>query len=528
MNLRVPAVALPLLVFVVAWLALSPYHTHLTASVEADFPHYAEQAVTRARDVRWNGFIPCGYPWLLARASAGDGDMFLAGRILSATGAAAVVALAYLIARSALTARAAAFVGTAVALNWLALQNGLLAGTDALWAALALAAVYLADVARSRGSLAMFAAAGCVLGLSYDLRYATLAVAAAVVLLASFDAPGIPLMRRGAAAGALVAGIVVGALPQLAIALRDTGNPLANHQAKNVWFGMHGEQDWILNWDRVPDDISLRDVVLAGPAEFLLHVARNAGQFVAQCVTAPFGYQPAVLMERPAAAAVCLAMAGVPVAFGWSRGTPRAALALWDEARRSVTFRLWAGAALAYGLAVSTTFWTPRFFLFVLPLAVIAAAIVARRVLWPVLGTKALAARAILIAFLVLLASHSVATWSQLLRVNQQPIDEVGTALAAGGLAPDDAVVTTTLQHYDVSLPFSFVQLSSTVRDFEDLQQALAVARAKAFLYEESRGPHGSYWSQLDALFDDPRSVPFLEPLYVRSSYPRLIVFRAL
>src|SRR6185295_3707656 len=82
----------------------------------------------------------------------------------------------------------------------------------------------------------------------------------------------------------------------------------------------------------------------------------------------------------------------------------------------------------------------------------------------------------------VLLAAHSVDAWTTLLRTCQQPIDEVGTALAAAGAHASDVVASTVGGHYEDELPqFDFAYLPLAVQDFEDLQLALARARASFF-----------------------------------------------
>ena len=98
-RLSLPAWVLPLALFCGLWLALNPAHETLTASVEADFPVYLSHARVPTGDVSWDGFVPVGYPRLLAWAGALVDDGFRAAVALSFLGGALVVWLTYLLAR---------------------------------------------------------------------------------------------------------------------------------------------------------------------------------------------------------------------------------------------------------------------------------------------------------------------------------------------------------------------------------------------------------------------------------------------
>ena len=63
-------------------------------------------------------------------------------------------------------------------------------------------------------------------------------------------------------------GFALAALPQFAVNIRDTSNPLYSQQAKNIWLAVYGNSDWA-NWGRAPNDIGLAEVVLADPPRFL-------------------------------------------------------------------------------------------------------------------------------------------------------------------------------------------------------------------------------------------------------------------
>jgi hypothetical protein len=59
----------------------------------------------------------------------------------------------------------------------------------------------------------------------------------------------------------------IAAAPQVVVNLRDTGQPLYNQQAKNVWLAVYGDSDWG-RWNEVSNDVSLTDVILEDPGRF--------------------------------------------------------------------------------------------------------------------------------------------------------------------------------------------------------------------------------------------------------------------
>jgi hypothetical protein len=59
----------------------------------------------------------------------------------------------------------------------------------------------------------------------------------------------------------------IAAAPQMIVNLRDTGQPLYNQQAKNVWLAVYGDSDWG-RWNEVSNDVSLTDVILEDPGRF--------------------------------------------------------------------------------------------------------------------------------------------------------------------------------------------------------------------------------------------------------------------
>jgi 4-amino-4-deoxy-L-arabinose transferase-like glycosyltransferase len=67
--------------------------------------------------------------------------------------------------------------------------------------------------------------------------------------------------------------------PQLYVNLRDTGNPLFNQQAKNVWQAVFGAGDWG-RWAATANDITLGRVIAQDPARFVANWWANVRGYV--------------------------------------------------------------------------------------------------------------------------------------------------------------------------------------------------------------------------------------------------------
>jgi hypothetical protein len=159
------------------------------------------------------------------------------------------------------------------------------------------------------------------------------------------------LRRRAGHAAALLAAAIATSSPQLVLAWRDAGSPFASHQAKNVWFGLHGRRDWTLHWDGAPDDVSLLDVVGQSPWAFLAHLSANLGHFALQCVTWPFGVAPEAIGERARLALGPALLAAAALFLGWDRGAAGRLREVVRRAAGSAHARLCAAATIAYAAA---------------------------------------------------------------------------------------------------------------------------------------------------------------------------------
>ena len=247
---------------------------HVTLSVpgvEKDFRVFATRAVDLALVMRADGFYNLGYPfliWLFAPLTAGN--PFLAARLIAALAGMLMLGATWWLARCLLGRGPALAALVVLGLNPFVVQYALYVGSDMPFAALCTLALALLASHRIRGSLWLAALAGGVAGCAFLVRHPG-------ILLLPFGVFAFLWMRHEAreARGkpstfhALVFAFAfsIAAAPQVVVNLRDTGQPLYNQQAKNVWLAVYGDSDWG-RWNEVSNDVSLTDVILEDPGRF--------------------------------------------------------------------------------------------------------------------------------------------------------------------------------------------------------------------------------------------------------------------
>jgi 4-amino-4-deoxy-L-arabinose transferase-like glycosyltransferase len=247
---------------------------HVTLSVpgvEKDFRVFATRAVDLALVMRADGFYNLGYPfliWLFAPLTAGN--PFLAARLIAALAGMLMLGATWWLARCLLGRGPALAALVVLGLNPFVVQYALYVGSDMPFAALCTLALALLASHRIRGSLWLAALAGGVAGCAFLVRHPG-------ILLLPFGVFAFLWMRHEAreARGkpstfhALVFAFAfsIAAAPQVIVNLRDTGQPLYNQQAKNVWLAVYGDSDWG-RWNEVSNDVSLTDVILEDPGRF--------------------------------------------------------------------------------------------------------------------------------------------------------------------------------------------------------------------------------------------------------------------
>lgn len=139
---------------------------------------------------------------------------------------------------------------------------------------------------------------GIILGLAYLVRYTALILAP--IFLLYFVMRQFPNSRRLANeilwfGGGFLCVTAIQWIPSLLI----TGQPFFNTQAQNVWFGIYGQSDWVGNWDDVPPDINLLQIVALDPVTFLAHWGRQLQTVITQQVLWPLPLQIAWLVAVP-------------------------------------------------------------------------------------------------------------------------------------------------------------------------------------------------------------------------------------
>jgi hypothetical protein len=294
-------------------LAAQDHVTLAVPGVEKDFRVFATRAVDLALVLRADGFYNLGYPfliWLFAPLTAGN--PFLAARLIAALAGMLMLGATWWLARCLLGRGPALAALVVLGLNPFVVQYALYVGSDMPFAALCTLALALLASHRIRGSLWLAALAGGVAGCAFLVRHPgvlLLPFGVFVLLWMRHEAreargkPSTLKVERSTSnvqpstfnlqpsafnlqpstfnlqpstfnlqpstfhALAFAFAFSIAAAPQVVVNIRDTGQPLYNQQAKNVWLAVYGDSDWG-RWNEVSNDVSLTDVILEDPGRF--------------------------------------------------------------------------------------------------------------------------------------------------------------------------------------------------------------------------------------------------------------------
>jgi 4-amino-4-deoxy-L-arabinose transferase-like glycosyltransferase len=484
---------------VVLWLGavLLAAQQHVTLSipgVERDFRVFATRTVGPAEIFRADGFYNFGYPLLLWLVQPLTSDnAFLAARLLAALCGALLLLASYGLARgllatlpgaSPLDVRLGALLALlALAYSPLVVQHALYVGSDmplaacvALALALLLAGMGAASPPRRAALLVLAGMAG---GCAFLMRHPGLTLLPWGVLCCLLL---LPRAHGWRAALCFAGGLLLVAAPQLTINTLETGQPLYNQQAKNVWLAVYGNIDW-RRWGEVSNSVSLLDLLLRDPARFLGNWWSNLLAFIGTGAENTGEFGRALHLRLLSWPANWLAVLGLA---GWL------ALALRGH-RNGAQVALLAYIAL-YAPAIAMAFVLPRFFL---PLAPIYAAAAGWLVVWALRHLRPMPelarVRGLLLALLLLLAlvSSGFASGTRLV-LEHQPADEVAAVrLTLAHLQPGERVLTRVPAEVPLAKYSALAHRALPWPTTRNTAAVLADARANGaayLLWDERRG----------------------------------------
>jgi hypothetical protein len=195
-------------------------------------------------------------------------NTFLAGSLISALSAGAVIGLTYPLARYFLSSRFALLAQLLVALDTLVIDNGIFVSTDALFAALSLAIVLvilLQYYHRSWNEPKLLALLGVLFGLAYITRYTS--VFLFPVILLSIWQNSDSMSVRWRRIGVVVVTSVLVACPWLVYNTIHNGSPFANENWRNFALALYGNGDYTLSFLEKTHYHGYLDIIREHPAD---------------------------------------------------------------------------------------------------------------------------------------------------------------------------------------------------------------------------------------------------------------------
>ncbi len=423
LSTRWPQWATPWLTvaIVVIWMgALVPaMQAHVTLArpgVENDFRVFATRD-TLSAIFQADGFYNLGYPLLLwlVRPLTHD-NPFLAARLIALVAGGVLIGAGYWLARCLLAPAPSLLAAGFLALSGMVTQYSLLVGSDMPFAALMTLAVAVTLRVNTRTHAAMVLFGGLLAGAAFLIRHPGLIL---------FLWGGITLWYTAGWRMAIVfgTGFILAASPQLTVNILQTGQPLFNQQAKNIWLAVYANTDWG-RWDEVPNSIGLLEVIGRDPLRFLFNWVRNVIGFIGAGAEDVSEFGRADQLRLLGWPVNWLAIGGLVIAswLAWYRRADRRWLALTSLIG-------------VYVAVIATAFILPRFFLPLAPLYAVAAAW-AMQQLWK-------SQRQLLIATLIIGVVLSVGPGAAVQAVlSAQPADEVAAV----------ALVRRSLPEYGVNV----------------------------------------------------------------------------
>jgi hypothetical protein len=244
------------------------------------FIHRAESlSLHHAAD--WvDGYYPLGYPLLLRTVFCIVKDYELAGRIISFFSGVAGLFLICAIGSVTFDRRTGILALAFGATNPTYLRMATMSGTDSLAATLMLFGLLAVCFYSTYNRRKWLVASGLLLGAAYLVRYTALVMMPAVIAwLLVRPKNDSTLKEKLAEALIITSAFVVAAAPQLILSAMETGNPLYNHQASNVYISVLAHGDW-RKWPEAAQVTRFSQILLLHPGAFARNWLSNIKDFV--------------------------------------------------------------------------------------------------------------------------------------------------------------------------------------------------------------------------------------------------------
>jgi 4-amino-4-deoxy-L-arabinose transferase-like glycosyltransferase len=377
--------------------------------------------------LRADGFYNLGYPlllWLVRPLTSGN--PFLAAQVVAALSGALLLAATWWAARHHFGRSAALIALGALASSAFVVQYALYLGTDMLFAALCALTLALLLATPAARSWRWAALAGLTAGAAFLVRHPGILLLPVGLLALRYGAGA---ERRAAPLLAFAIASAIAILPQVAVNVRDTGQPLYSQQAKNIWLAVYADGDW-RRWGGATNDVPLTSLIARDPLRFAGNWWANVRGFFGAGAenTSEFGRADQVrLLGFPAN---WLAIAGL---LGWI------GLLFTPAARRAGPHLPLLSFALLYVAGIAVGLSLPRFYLPLVAVYAIAAAWAAARLAerlpWRRAGLPLIGIA------LALALTDGFRTGAAYVLGNQNPDERAAVQLVQATLAPGERLV---------------------------------------------------------------------------------------
>jgi len=251
------------------------HHKFLVVGWENDWETYGELAKSFKSAFTFNGFNTIGFPLIVNLFLPLTKNLIEAGKFAVSFAGLILIFGVFFLSAQFLPQRKAFFVTLLFTVNWyFAIHTTLLAGTDIWWSSMTIWALVFAVLYLRTEEKVFAGVAGGFAGLAYIFRYTGIILPLTVILLfvSLWITRRSEIRRHFMPLLVFLGAYLLVALPQLIVNSRGGGSPFANYHAKNVWFGLYGDLNWVENWNAAPDNISLFSVIASSPKLFFKHI----------------------------------------------------------------------------------------------------------------------------------------------------------------------------------------------------------------------------------------------------------------